>query len=385
VTGEDWFVSAQAMADEERFFHWELEFPEVFMNGEDRKETNIGGFDAVIGNPPWVGVRTGILDETLLDHLKREYVSAVGQFDTAAVFLEKGEELVTEGNTVGFVVPKRIATNESYDDLRAQIAVQSPLHSAIDLGVAFDGVNNDALVLIFGGEETELSNFGERTQKTEIEHWSVDTSVVGKLPFNIIPVNSVRQETEIVEKIMSGATRLERFAEVNRGAECGMNHESISKTETGDSRPIVDHLDVGPYGVDYSGHCIDLSQIDQSVFKSMEIYDEVPKLLIRFLAPDLRVAKDNEGYISTNLVYHLRSEGNIELLNGLLSSKLLSFWYFHAFQNDEVKFPHVQQSHIESIPVPNLDSSDNEEVFDKIEQLSERARSAVEQKSQINE
>ncbi len=36
----------RTLAARERFFHWELEFPEVFVSGK-------GGFDAVVGNPPW--------------------------------------------------------------------------------------------------------------------------------------------------------------------------------------------------------------------------------------------------------------------------------------------------------------------------------------------
>jgi hypothetical protein len=44
---QEWFLRAQALAGEKRFFHWELEFPEAFQ-GEGR------GFDAVIGNPPYV-------------------------------------------------------------------------------------------------------------------------------------------------------------------------------------------------------------------------------------------------------------------------------------------------------------------------------------------
>lgn len=38
-------AAAQAVADRRRFFHWALEFPEVFFERS--------GFDAVIGNPPW--------------------------------------------------------------------------------------------------------------------------------------------------------------------------------------------------------------------------------------------------------------------------------------------------------------------------------------------
>ena len=40
----------------ERFFHWELEFPEVFFD-VDGVPLDRGGFDAVIGNPPWDTLR----------------------------------------------------------------------------------------------------------------------------------------------------------------------------------------------------------------------------------------------------------------------------------------------------------------------------------------
>ncbi|MBI5899701.1 MAG: type I restriction endonuclease subunit M [Rhodocyclales bacterium] len=42
-----WWTSFEAVRRQERFFHWELEFPEVFLDREHP------GFDAVLGNPPW--------------------------------------------------------------------------------------------------------------------------------------------------------------------------------------------------------------------------------------------------------------------------------------------------------------------------------------------
>ena len=49
-------------AREKRFFHWELEFPEVFFGPSKNSAQEIvlkenPGFDAVIGNPPWVDVQ----------------------------------------------------------------------------------------------------------------------------------------------------------------------------------------------------------------------------------------------------------------------------------------------------------------------------------------
>jgi hypothetical protein len=50
-------VSAR-VAERRRFFHWELEFPEVFFDASGARRPD-GGFDAVIGNPPWDMVRAG--------------------------------------------------------------------------------------------------------------------------------------------------------------------------------------------------------------------------------------------------------------------------------------------------------------------------------------
>ena len=41
------------IAAEKRFFHWEVEFPEIFRDQYGREKDN-PGFDAVIGNPPYV-------------------------------------------------------------------------------------------------------------------------------------------------------------------------------------------------------------------------------------------------------------------------------------------------------------------------------------------
>ena len=48
---------AVAIAGREHFFHWELEFPEVFFDRFGRRLGSPGGFDAVIGNPPWERIK----------------------------------------------------------------------------------------------------------------------------------------------------------------------------------------------------------------------------------------------------------------------------------------------------------------------------------------
>lgn len=48
---------ADEVADRERFFHWELEFPEVYFDKFGRPLGDEAGFEAVIGNPPWERIK----------------------------------------------------------------------------------------------------------------------------------------------------------------------------------------------------------------------------------------------------------------------------------------------------------------------------------------
>ncbi|GAP18882.1 Eco57I restriction-modification methylase domain-containing protein [Levilinea saccharolytica] len=47
------FILARIVNSSDQYFHWELEFPEVFLRIKNGNHENICGFDAVIGNPPW--------------------------------------------------------------------------------------------------------------------------------------------------------------------------------------------------------------------------------------------------------------------------------------------------------------------------------------------
>lgn len=67
VAGEDWVRAASDSVDDpqdgnlagqKHFFHWQLEFPEVFFDIDTGTEKTNPGFDAVIGNPPYYNMRT---------------------------------------------------------------------------------------------------------------------------------------------------------------------------------------------------------------------------------------------------------------------------------------------------------------------------------------
>jgi len=71
-------AKATAVALEQRFFHWFIEFPEVFDDG---------GFDCVLGNPPFLGNRklSGTFGDPFLEAIKHQF-SPIGAVDLVTYF-----------------------------------------------------------------------------------------------------------------------------------------------------------------------------------------------------------------------------------------------------------------------------------------------------------
>ena len=91
-----------------RLFHWPLEFPEVF-------STPSGGFDAVIGNPPFLGGRriTYRHSESLLAYLKAWLYGAAGTTDLCVYFLLRASMASGHRGFIGLVLSDIVSQGES--------------------------------------------------------------------------------------------------------------------------------------------------------------------------------------------------------------------------------------------------------------------------------
>ena len=161
---------ARQLAERQPFFHWSLEFPDVFARG---------GFDVVLGNPPWErvklqheewfsarrrevslaankAVRTRLIQELAVSHpeLWNEFraasheseslagyargsgrypLSHVGDVNTYALFLELGREVLNDHGRLGMVVPTAIATDYTYRAFFGDLLKTGQLVSLYDL------------------------------------------------------------------------------------------------------------------------------------------------------------------------------------------------------------------------------------------------------------
>ncbi len=124
---------AIAMGEERHFFHWELEFPEVFYDEKGNRKVN-AGFDAVIGNPPYVNAIE--LERTLSPYekpfWKTKFLSAAGAFDLYLLFFELGLSLVAPSRTTALITPNKYLSAPYATAFRNLIISQHKLISVYD-------------------------------------------------------------------------------------------------------------------------------------------------------------------------------------------------------------------------------------------------------------
>ncbi len=111
-------------AVDSRALDWHAAFPEVFASG---------GFDVVVGNPPYV--RQELLGP-LKEHLARRYASYHGMADLYVYFYEQGLSLLKPGGRLSFIVTNKWMKAGYGEALRRHFHQQAWMESVVDLGHA---------------------------------------------------------------------------------------------------------------------------------------------------------------------------------------------------------------------------------------------------------
>ena len=125
-----WIDAARRCALHHRFFHWPLEFADVFYQ-DDGSPRGRAGFDAVIGNPPWEVLRN---DERTFSFLRqsRAYPSCDrGHLNLYQPFVERSLDLARPGGRVGLVLPWGLASDEGAARLRRRLLGDSSVDTIV--------------------------------------------------------------------------------------------------------------------------------------------------------------------------------------------------------------------------------------------------------------
>lgn len=130
----------------DKAFNWQQEFPQVFEKG---------GFDVVIGNPPYVFSRENF-KQVEKDYFVRNYNSAKYQINTYLLFIEKTAQLNKLKGIFGLIVPNAWLMVYSGEGLRRYLLENCKVNKIVNLsGYSFESANVETVILIAEKEKAE--------------------------------------------------------------------------------------------------------------------------------------------------------------------------------------------------------------------------------------
>jgi len=147
-------------------FDWQRQFPTVFA---------AGGFDAVIGNPPYIRIQT--LKEWApqeVEFYKQRYASASkGNYDIYVAFAERGLSLLNQGGRLGFILPHKFFNAQYGRPLRSLLAQGNHVAEVVHFGdqQVFANATTYTCLLFLDKAGAEQVRF---TRVTDLAAWRND-------------------------------------------------------------------------------------------------------------------------------------------------------------------------------------------------------------------
>jgi len=112
------YNDVKKLSDEKRFFHWELEFPHIFYN-ENGEKIKSGGFDIIIGNPPYVRQETLVSEKKFFESRFQVFT---GMSDLYVFFVEKSLALLRKNGVLGLIISNKWLKTNYGEKLRTFVS-----------------------------------------------------------------------------------------------------------------------------------------------------------------------------------------------------------------------------------------------------------------------
>jgi hypothetical protein len=178
---------AKSLADDERLrinaFDWKTEFKEIM---------DAGGFDAVIGNPPYIQSRSEQLAEQDKNYFMQTYRTAEYQLNTFGLFIERSHDLLKAGGLFGMIIPNYWLSTKYNLKLRLFLFKQNTVLEILNVYNVFEDASVDTVVLI--------------TQRHDKKDWSQPVlirSIDRKLNSILVRLLAVQNREWALERLMA--------------------------------------------------------------------------------------------------------------------------------------------------------------------------------------
>ena len=306
------------------FFLWHTWFKDIF---------DKGGFDIVIGNPPYVVVEA---------NGKYRNYETESSLDLYAYFYERAVKLLKSDGIISFITSSLFVKGLKYTSLRSFLE------------------NNVSVVAFRIEGDAVFENAGIPTATF------IAQKARGKWKFE-----DFYADKKMVDKIKRGGTPLSTISDIMRGFEIGRNMVSSDgpiKFLTGS-----DVIKYTYYKLSY------ISQSVLSAFSKEKRFFTKERILLRETGSSLTaVYLGDETIYSNRSLYSIlitKPELKTKYVLALLNSSLLQWYYATMFKGDTELFPKIRIAQAKQLPIFKASMEQQQPIIELVDRILEKKRS----------
>jgi type I restriction-modification system DNA methylase subunit len=322
----------------DKAFNWEKEFPQIFEKG---------GFDVVIGNPPYVNANElkKSLTELQYKYLKSNYITAKGTVDLYIYFFEKGIKLTKEEGILSYITPNRFLSASYGKALRELLISACEITSLIDYSdkavfpdastypvISFLQHKNKEVYNILTGKFDDVSKQVIQSNFPSTKLNILDDSILGFL---------LNDKLEITEKVINQSESLKNIGKINATStakEADDYSDLITETEIG--YKLINTGTIDPYcNMWGKNEMIDsgkkliapyLPKNSKVISANRHSLYSNPKIIISKIGLQCEAFYDNKGEyasINTNCFHSFNKNYTPEYILSWVNSKLFNYTF----------------------------------------------------------
>ena len=346
----------------DKAFNWHNEFPKVFANG---------GFDVVIGNPPYLVIKGGRwiggfeYGNKAIDFLKKKFKTAEQQINTYILFLELSKNLSKKNGIISQITPNTFFANEYSKKIRNFLIEEANLLEIKNTGLAFEDASVETAIVTYRNN----SYSGKSLFINSNNSFLVNIIGLNKLTEdNKYLINLTENSIDLLQKLNS-FEKLSSSSKVWRGLTTGNDKKYLSESKLSEIyKSIISGSEISRYYKEKNKKfvCYDPKLLDRARDERIFILNE--KLISKFVGNRLTFCYDNEQNYVINTacsVEVIDKSFSVKFLLCLLNSKILDYYFQMIFGDSRDTFPIMKSGSIEQLPIKKISLSDQQPFIKK--------------------
>ena len=352
--------------DKKHAFNWNAQFPEIFRDG---------GFDVVIGNPPYFKVLEGDPIKQTIDF--KEIKS--GMMNISAVFIHKGLKLLKDKGFIGMIVPKMLTFTSSWNKIRIELLQKTNIKQIVDAGKAFENVLLEQV--IFCAEKGlnkknkikigKIKNMSEILETTNIEQEMC-------VQDNKIYLESDEEAYKIKFKMENQGRKLGDVTNIFLGLGIQGMKNFIEEEKKGYFK-VLRGNDIQRWFIRgrkyYDPNDKDLIKYKKDMQKFYQPHIVAQRIVAHIKDHiKLTVAFDKEGLFSFNTVTNILVKDknySEEFIVALLNSNLIQYYTYKFIYQNAIRSMDFYEAYAKQIPVPKINKSQEQKITNLVNEMLE--------------